>query len=197
MADGQPQPVLTPPAVIDTYGNALQTGSMYYILSAQIVPDGGPITRGIVGGDQGPMTVVQDRSSLRNALPIVFYSATPGEQWIRESVSSVTIRFQTPSAYLNSTIWQVAEYEDKTTRLRYIQLGGVVGKPGCKTYRNWFKIIKNTPFKNTYRIQYDPRDVCPIAGRRRNIAVFSVNGMWPLALTSDYPYSFVFQKFDP
>ncbi|KAL0348153.1 UNVERIFIED_CONTAM: hypothetical protein Sangu_1043100 [Sesamum angustifolium] len=146
-------------SVLDLDGNLLQINTKYYILPL----DGG-------GGDGGglalsvrdprdpcPPNVVQENEEGSAGLSLKFFPLDREQpQATSVSMSSdMNIAFMAATTCVQRTVWRIG-VADWTTGRRYVRTGGVLGRPGAETVREWFKIDK---CGKGYKIGYCP-SVC-------------------------------------
>ncbi|XP_051136484.1 kunitz trypsin inhibitor 5-like [Andrographis paniculata] len=186
-------------AVHDTFGMPMEAGKRYHIYTAY---DNQGIRASTLGPESCPVNVVVD-NSCDGAEPVIFHPADPQEPVVRLSVPT-TIRFSDINPCTNTSIWQVhAKKMDCNGRQKQlVKIGGEEGKPGCDTYRTWFKIRKATRYgkhsPNIYFIEYNPTDICEFPVQPGAIGPGSIyapdQDLRSLELIDGSPPFFVFQQ---
>lgn len=143
-------------SVLDVDGNQLETNTKYYIFS--------PSHRGGGGGGVAlsirdrripcPPNVVQENDESSMGLSLKIFPVDSKQLHISMH-NDLNIVFMGATICVQSTVWRVGN-RDPFTRWRYVRSGGVLGRPGAETVRNWFKIER---FGEGYKIVYCP-SVC-------------------------------------
>ncbi|XP_051136479.1 miraculin-like [Andrographis paniculata] len=189
-------------AVHDTFGMPIQAGKCYLIYTAY---DNHGIGLSTLGPEACPVNVVVD-NSCDSADAVVFHPADPHEPVVRISVP-LTIRFSDFNPCANSSVWQVVQADKMDgagrQRKQLVKINGEEGKPGCDTYRSWFKIRKATRHgkqsPNIYFIEYNPTDICEFPVRPCAVGPGSIyapddEDLRALELVEGYPPFFVFRQ---
>ncbi|PHT98455.1 hypothetical protein BC332_32639 [Capsicum chinense] len=175
----------------DSNGDMLQMGTNYYV--QPIFPDEAwgfelasisndidkPCPLGIVQEDYYPGT------------PLLFSHANSEKGAIRLS-TDLNIDYNlsyTVCTKSKDVIWTVGPY-DRRAQSYFLVLGGVKGKPGRKTIRNWFKI---EVFGDNYKIRYCPSVCWNCKVACKDVGVIEYNGQKRLGL-SDFPVEVKFVK---
>nr|GME14036.1 miraculin-like [Ipomoea batatas] len=175
------------PAVLDTDGHEIQTGSKYIILAAQdsnaglaLAPKDRPC----------PLYVTVENLEGYNGLPVKFMPAEPRQQPIIAQSTDVNVAFYTATICVQSTAWKLGSV-DETTGRRYVVSGGATGRPGADTVSSWFRVEKQGG--SAYRLVFCPGvcSACKVACG--NVGVFNENGKRWLGLT-DEPLVVRFKK---
>ncbi|KAK9937747.1 hypothetical protein M0R45_014519 [Rubus argutus] len=143
--------------VLDTSGQALQSGVDYYIKPA-ITDSGGRFTL-IDRNDSCPLYVGQENTSGPEGFPVTFAPFAEGETVVRE-IRDQKITFSASTICVQSTAWKVGETDSETQR-RLIVTGvdENEGLPGPA--RNYFRINKRADIDGAYYLQWCPTEVCP------------------------------------
>ncbi|KAL6196664.1 hypothetical protein ACLB2K_032278 [Fragaria x ananassa] len=143
--------------VLDTSGQALQSGVDYYIKPA-ITDIGGRFTL-IDRNDSCPLYVGQKNTSGSEDFPVTFAPFVEGETVVREGRDQ-KITFSAFTICVQSTAWKVGEKQSETQR-RLIVTGidqneGIAGPAG-----NYFRINKDADIDGVYSLQWCPTELCP------------------------------------
>ncbi|KAM5586419.1 kunitz type trypsin inhibitor 104 [Rosa sericea] len=143
--------------VLDTSGQALQSGVDYYIKPA-ITDNGGRFTL-IDRNDSCPFYAGQENTSGPEGFPVTFAPFAEGETVVRETRDQ-KITFSAFTICVQSTAWKVGETQSETQR-RLIVTGidqneGLPGPAG-----NYFRINKQADHDGVYNLQWCPTEVCP------------------------------------
>ncbi|XP_009344613.2 kunitz type trypsin inhibitor 111-like [Pyrus x bretschneideri] len=143
-------------AVLDTAGQALQSGVDYYINPA-ITDSGGRFT--LINRTGCPLNVGQENVSGPEGLPVTFSPFVEGETVVREGRDQKII-FSASTICVQSTAWKVGE-TDQDTQRRLIITGEDEnqGLPGPA--RNYFRITKQATPDGVYNLEWCPTEVCP------------------------------------
>ncbi|CAI9113352.1 OLC1v1013936C1 [Oldenlandia corymbosa var. corymbosa] len=187
--------------VIDTTGESLHHGNIYYILPAaggESSNGGGGITLQIGRNNSCPYEIVQTSEKNSNGLPLSFSPVT-NDNLIRvdtdlniKFVNNTQVGF--PVTCPQSSVWRINSTGSNPV---FVTTGGVEGNPSLQTLPNWFKIQK---FEDGYQIQYCPsaslcgKNPCGVLLLCENVGVFvDDNGARRLAL-NQAPFKMVFKR---
>ncbi|KAI4351995.1 hypothetical protein L6164_006288 [Bauhinia variegata] len=144
----------SPEQVVDTSGKKLRAGANYYIRPITVPqtrcgvlynprsPEYGRCMagRGLVlartGNKACPLDVVEVQGF--PGLPLSFTPIDSKKGVVRVD-TDLNIKFNIHTSCPTSNVWKLDEF-DASTGQWFVTTGGVVGNPGYKTVRNWFKI---------------------------------------------------------
>lgn len=160
---------------------------------------GGQVYLADLGSSKCPHGVAQATSGhIIPGRPVKFFTFKIGSKLVLEN-EDVSIMFSnsTSKVCANETVWKVGEYFiAPNPPPRFVVTGGILGKPGPETVKNWFKIEKFvTPRPNSYKFRYCPSQyMCPeCIFYCADIGLTFNSGVNRLAL-NDEPYPFGFLK---
>ncbi|PRQ30849.1 putative proteinase inhibitor I3, Kunitz legume [Rosa chinensis] len=142
--------------VLDTSGQALQSGVDYYIKPA-ITDNGGRFTL-INRNDSCPLYVGQENTSGPKGYPVTFAPFAEGETVVRVGRDQ-KITFSASTICVQSTAWKVGETQSETQR-RLIVTG--IDENESRPTGNYFKINKQADLDGIYNFEWCPTEVCPI-----------------------------------
>ncbi|KAL6199010.1 hypothetical protein ACLB2K_028798 [Fragaria x ananassa] len=145
-------------AVLDTTGQALQSGVDYYIKPA-ITDNGGRFTL-IDRNNSCPLYVGQENTSGPEGFPVIFAPFEEGETVVREGRDQ-KITFSASTTCVQSTTWKLGEKQAETQRRLIVTGSDEVESPRGAT-SNYFNINKQADFDGIYYLQWCPAEVCPI-----------------------------------
>ncbi|KAD4982946.1 hypothetical protein E3N88_19617 [Mikania micrantha] len=180
----------------DSDGHEVQPGLKYYIAPIQSNDSGGGLSLLTRDGFCPPF-VIQENNQLSKGLTLRFLPLDNKQNTINLS-SDLNIVFNAATTCVQSTVWRLSNSvgdgggggDMVAGRRYYVRSGGIVGRPGVGTVRNWFRIEMGG---DGYKFVFCP-SVCStckvVCG---DIGVSEENGRKWLALV-DQPLLFTLKK---
>ncbi|KAJ1427643.1 Proteinase inhibitor I3, Kunitz legume [Sesbania bispinosa] len=137
-----------------------------------------------IGGDKCKLNVVFVGDSF--GLPLKFTPFNQKKGVIHVS-TDLNIMFSAETNSTQSPVWKLDDF-DASTGQWFVTNGGVLGNPGSKTVKSWFKIEN---YKGNYKLVYCPSVCKKCRVQCRDIGIYEDKNGKRLAL-SDVPYNFQF-----
>lgn len=175
-------------SVVDVDGNQLLPNTKYYIYTPL---GGGGLALSIRDRRYPcPPNIMQENGVASVGLALKIFPAD-GKQEI-DLQSDVNFAFMATTVCVQRTVWRLGD-PDWATGRRYVRSGGVVGRAGAETVRNWFKIERFGEGRYSYKIVYCPSVCSGCRVECGDVGVHVENGRRWLALGAQ-PLSIVFKK---
>ena len=178
-----------PEAVLDSGGKKLREGHKYFILPIPTPMSGG--LQLISATKKCPLDVINVQED--PILSSSFIPINPNKGVIHVSTDlNIVFNVDTNTSCPHySNVWRLDDYDNRSGQW-FWTTGGVVGNPGVKTVRNWFKIEK---YEDGYKLVYCPSVCSNCKVQCKDIGTYIDRSGYEHLALSNVPYKVQFELY--